>query len=216
MELAERFSKMISFCDQIPLAQFERDRIKVQLEYFLKQSLCDLDRRDSPQVIAQNFKVMLQGKKILNVLSKFRQQPQFWADIAVFVSDGSFQRGSNESRLSIESEQEFFRHLAVLVRRMPESQRVIKLLARFGVQILILESERPLALRHPEDIEYVWRTIWPLLDRAGLLREFQKDEQLKEKVRAFINCEAAVQRERMALSSDAWDASPRRSKTTRI
>ena len=216
MELADRFSKMISFCDQIPLAQFERDRIKVQLEYFLKQSLCDLDRRDAPQVIHQNFKVMLQGKKILNVLSKFRGQPQFWSDIAIFVGDVSYQRSLSDLKLSIESEQEFFRHLAVLVRRMPESQRVIKLLVRFGVQILILESERPLALRHPEDIEYVWRTIWPLLDRAGLLREFQSDERLKEKVRAFINCEAAVRRERLAQSLEGCDASPRKSKTPRI
>lgn len=186
LELAERFQKIMAYCEQIPMAQFERSRIQIQLEYFLKQSLCDLDRRDAPPIIAQNFKLLLQCKKVDNVLAKFRQQPRFWNEVAVFVGDVGSLRSTGSVKPEIDSVREFFRILASRAQQMPESQRVIKVLVRFGIQVLILESERPLPQRHPEEIASVWRILWPILNREGILREFQSNEALKAKVKDFI------------------------------
>ena len=185
--LAERFQQMIAYCEQIPMAQFERARIQAHLEYFLRQSLCDLDRRDTPTIIAQNFKILLQCKKSQNVLSRFRQQPRFWTDVALFVSDVGYLRASVHAKSEVASVSCFLRQLSIRARRMPESQRLLKLLVRFGIQVLILESERPLELRQAQEIEYVWRMLWPILDREGILREFQSNEILRDKVRSFIS-----------------------------
>ena len=187
MELAEKFARVIAYCGQIPLAQFERDRLQLQLEYFRKQALCDLDRRDSPLVIAQNFKVLLQSKKIENVLAVFRSQPTFWTDVAVFVGDANFvvsqKAWSDPRRVSVT---EFFKQIASDARTMSESQRLIKLLVRFGLRAIILEAERPPELRSLQELEYIWRTIWPVLEKAGLLQRYQGDEPLKQRVKHFI------------------------------
>ena len=185
--LAEKFAAMKAYCDKLTMAPFQRERLKGQLEYFRVQALCDVDRKDHPRVIAQNFKALLQTKKAPGVINGFRAKPDFWREVASFVGDFdySIRRREDVNRTDL-SVHQFFQCLKEKVTHLPESRRLVKLVMRFAIGILILESRKPFAERNQTEIQYIWKVIWPLLNELGMLRQFQCQVQLREKVKTFI------------------------------
>lgn len=187
MQLADRFQKMISYCDELVLAPYMRERLKSQLNYFRIQALCDFDRRENEKIIAMNWEVFRRVHRAQLIIDHFRGHPDFWRPIADFIGDRSNALTPTPVAPKDKPLQpdEFFLSLCTEAKtKLPPGAQ--KDLVCLGLRYL---ADACRLKRHERDASYikeVWRLIWPNLERAGLLKQFRENAVVRSRVQNFI------------------------------
>jgi hypothetical protein len=189
VDLADRFNKMISYCDELVLAPYMRERLKGQLHYFKIQALCDVDRRENAKVIAMNWEMFRRVHRAQLIIDKFRADRAFWQPIAEFVGDralGFDAATKTATKESVQPDQFFINLYRDARSKIPDKDGLHKSVVCLGLRYLADACRLKKHERDPQYIKHVWKLIWPSLERAQLLTNFRQDDVVRARVQNFI------------------------------
>ncbi len=164
------------------------------LNYLRAQSIADFDRRDKADRIRECWTNLENKTRGLRLFEPVRAKHDAWPAILKFVDvvDSKYVP-KPEPKPRVESKDPYVSWsvetlLKDLLDRcnsmsvLPAEKRMLKL----GLSYLKLEAERPRGRRNKEYIDEVWRIIWPLLHKNGVLEKYRASLVLKQKFVFFV------------------------------
>jgi hypothetical protein len=195
LELAIKFAAIKDKCSELALPKSVRDHFRARIEYFRQQSLCDFDRRESPLRIAQNWRTFSDEVKATGLLTPFRNDKNFWRDVAVFVGEFRVERvpmgippEAKKAKPPFHSwdVHTFFEALVKEAERTAFTSPEEKKIAVLGLRYLYLEAKRGRLNRDKKACKETWLSIWPSLEKAKLLAKYKEATQLKDRLKFFL------------------------------
>ncbi|WP_413942713.1 hypothetical protein [Bdellovibrio sp. HCB-162] len=175
-------------------AAFKRDVLST-LVYFEVQSELSLEERDHPKELRKVWLELSQRTQGLNLFKKLQDDDLLWRTVKCFVhaeEPASLLIPKVEKPVEVSpyakwNEVDFFNHLSKEVNARTHLTPFENLSLNIGLWFLESEASKARGNRKPERIKATWKSIQPLLERLGMLREFQKEERLKTQINFFIN-----------------------------
>ncbi|MDG0816451.1 hypothetical protein [Bdellovibrio svalbardensis] len=167
-----------------------------QLEYFKAQSLCDLDRRDPPLTLRENWRIVKGQTRGLKFLESYKADEHFWRIVQAFVYEVEpcsviIPRPEKPPRPASKCDNwkpfDFFNHLINQLDSRVQFSEEEKYMILHGLYFLRAESERAPGLRDEVRMRQVWARVHRYLERVGLMAEFKEEEKLKSAIRYFID-----------------------------
>lgn len=125
------------------------------------------------------------------ILDSFRNDNSFWSHIEGFVGVAEAVVARTQApKVRKDKDWEandFFRHLSIQVLKRPAMTPLEQFGIYVGLKYLEAESMRGRGQRDKTAIQYTWKTLHPLLEKFGLLNEFQSEQVIKKRVRSFVS-----------------------------
>lgn len=175
---------------------FQLDVIR-KLEYFKAQSLCDIDRRDSPVVLRANWQAFTGQVRGLKFLESYKADEHFWRIVKAFVYEVEpcsviIPEPPKKQVLEEKCEKwkpfDFFNNLISKMESRVQFGEDEKYMILFGLYYLRAESEvSPPSKRDLQKMKQVWSRIQTKLERVGFMAEFRDEKTLKDTIKYFID-----------------------------
>lgn len=160
-----------------------RQEITAGLQYLRRQIATDLDRRDRHAALVDGWRALERKLTDTPLIQEFRQSQEL-----VAVADRLGIR--NEIRPIDQFEKwevgELFKDV---LRRLPENKLLTdrdRLFIESSLRYLIVESERARHLRDLAAVKKTWRTVQPILSKAGLMYLYRGSAMLRQRLEFFI------------------------------
>lgn len=183
-----------------------KSQIVSALEYFEQQSLCDLDRRDSPLILRSRFR---EFKDLIKNIPIFEtggaQAEDAWRMARCFAFDEepsslivpSIERPKKktaEEQFKSYEVADFFSHLlrdyVGFIGRAKahglSSPGDEETFVRYGLEFLIASSYVPKIHRKMREMKATWEKLNPILKRTGLMDQFKGAQSIEYRLRLFL------------------------------
>lgn len=193
------FDRWEKRCEKLGLSRAVWEVARRRILYFKTQSLCDLDRRDSAQDISAHFAEFERSNRGSGVFEEGRKDHSIWPVILSFVGvqDQKYipepkwtppPRRPSTSQYAGWTATDFFRDLKRRIPNFPGLSANERTSLKLPVSFLLLATTLPRSIRDrdPREFRQAWNSIWPLLNKSGILNEYRKDDQLKNRVSFFL------------------------------
>lgn len=197
MNVTNCFEQLIEHAKRSSLPRgFQADIIS-SLTYFRTQSLCDLDRRDSPVQLRDAWKQFRGQVRGLNFLESFKDGDEnFWRIVQCFVYE--YEPASliipkkdpppekPPSKFAKWEPLDFFNYMGKQVEARPAISEAERLFVLHGLWYLSAEAGRAKGQRNDSRISIVWKSIHPYLEKMGFMVEFSSEYNLIYSVKLFL------------------------------
>lgn len=178
--LIEKTKKLSDFNDS------QRKIILEDLQYFLKQSVSEPERRHHPEAILNKWKEF--EKKVLR--TPLLQEPKgFFTVLYDFVGNAQA-HFENDKELAHFNRWELKNLFEDLLREF-ENREVFfendeKLIVYCGLKFLLSESRLPNSKQDRSGVLKTWRALRPSLEKYGFFYKYQGAQGLSSKLRLFV------------------------------
>lgn len=176
------------------------------LEYFEQQSLCDLDRRDSPQVLKIRFSEFKDLIKNIPIFEDGGVQVQdAWRAARCFCFDAepatllvpSIERPRPKTPAELYSRyevSEFFSHLLREYGSFTSNAKSRglgvsaeeEILVIYGLEFLIASTHVPKMHRKISTLISTWKKVNPILKKSGLMDPFKDVRDIEYRLQLFL------------------------------
>jgi hypothetical protein len=175
---------------ELRLNIFQKNTLEEELRFFIQQSLCDVDRRLTTEVLRGRWDKFIHLPGANDLVFKFRNHYfSEWIAITNFCSISEKEPAKKTDSfpgVSEPSPETFFAELAEKVDKLTVITAGELNTLRYILKYLIMESDRPCANRDIQEIQRAWRVARPILERTGVLNDYQKNESLRSAIKLFI------------------------------
>lgn len=202
MEPATAFKQLIDRVQILHIPLSARKHLERRLEYFHRNALCDLDRRDSETKLSEVWRALLNEARGSGLIEFARKDKQLWSVVTSFVGEPTIEdvfkaatpfhpSPSAPARPktleeSIADPQDFFRELIRRVEGAVWDDGKEKLIALLGLRYLLAEAKRGRNTRDLDTMGKTWNSIWPILNRRKVLDDFRRSTVTKSKITFFF------------------------------
>ena len=178
---------------QLPLA-FKRDVLS-SLVYFQVQAELTIEERAHPKELRKVWANLSQRSHGMKLFEKFQSEDLIWRTILCFVHAEEptsllvpkVERTKPVSPYAKWEAKDFFYHLSKLADDRTHLTAIENVSLNVGLWYLEGEAIKARGSRNPKRIKETWLSIHPLLEKLGLLKEFQHDERIKNQLNFFVN-----------------------------
>lgn len=178
---------------EMPTA-FKRE-VLAALVYFKVQAEMPIEERAHPRELRKAWLELSERCQGLKIFDIVKSEDLTWRTVLCFV------HAEEPTSLLLPKEEkvkptspyakwdnvDFFAHLSREVNARSHLTPFENLSLNVGLWFLESEASKARGSRKPERIKSTWSSIRPLLDRMGLLKEFQFEERLRHQLNFFIN-----------------------------
>ena len=193
MAICRYFEEIIAAAEKSEMPKAFKSQIIAGLRYFLQQSLCDFNRRDTKAEIKARWidlETLLLGTSFLD---RFKDNKSHWSEIELFVGYSNkapvqvpARPTKPKSRIEGKDAEQLIEYLARKLEGKPVISESEQKVVQFGLYYLYLESKRGRGQRDNKRIQITWKTIQPILRRMGFLDEFDREPETIKKIKSFV------------------------------
>lgn len=196
MNTVRAFEQLADRVGRMTLPKNYRDDMLKLLNYFVRQSQCDLDRRDDFENIRRNFRVFEERAAGTPVIPELKKM-EAWGVATAFVKaplpqavlierDIAFEPKRLVSKYLLWSVADLFDHLHAEVKYSEEFaddewRSVLK-----GLEFLQEQAELARFARAQSRIRETWTDVKRVLEKHHMLDEYRGEAQLRNRVRFFV------------------------------
>ena len=197
MNITHCFELLIEHAKKANLPKGFQADIVLALNYFKVQSLCDIDRRESPAKLRAAWTQLKNQTRGLNFFESFKDGDEnFWRIVKCFVYEvepSSLiipipERPPSKvtSKYDHWQPQDFFLYLSKEIEGRVQFTEAERSSILHGLWYLQSEASKGRGQRNEDRMKRVWKTIHPNLEKVGMLSQFKNEEKLISSIKFFI------------------------------
>lgn len=195
MEVYRCFEQLVEHVKKVNMPIAFRMELIRAFEYFQKQSLTDLDRRDPPSVLKQNWMELKRKTTGLNILESYRADEHFWRIVKAFVYEVEPcsviipeppKKIVPEEKCDKWKPFDFFNNLISKMESRVQFGEDEKYMILFGLYYLRAEADVAPGKRDDKKMKQVWGRIQSKLEKVGFMADFKNETKLKDTIKYFI------------------------------